>query len=170
MITLYLGIPAVSGIDWDRVRWSAIQDNLKQWLNSCGASDLVRVVITDKRHTMGAQDGLVYLVGDLTDSIIARVGAVGSGEFHIGSTSSLRGEMISEVYLNFMSSYGIAATIYHELLHNKFRLSRDIHVEPDGNFMSASAPYSTGGPSAGDQKVMRDALAEHATQYQGALN
>jgi hypothetical protein len=77
--------------------------------------------------------------------------------------------MISEVYVNFMHAYGIAATIYHELLHNKFRLSVNIH-NLAGNFMTATAPYSLGGPSKEDQEQMCKALfQERARQFQGGF-
>ncbi|HEY2014675.1 MAG TPA: hypothetical protein VGH38_14290 [Bryobacteraceae bacterium] len=171
-MTLYLGIARNSGIDWTDFPWFAIVNYLTDWLNSCcgDGGDPVRVLtVNQPQSRMTTSDGLVYLVGYPSDSVVSRVGAPASGDLHVGQTSALGGEMISEVYVNIMHEYGIAATIYHELLHNKFRLSIDIHRTPDGNFTSATAPYSLGGPSDADQGLMCRALQEKSRQFQGGF-
>ena len=179
---LYLGIPSGSGIDYSSFGWYDIAGYLQKWLSSCCVSvhggagyRPVHVRTIGKPHTMTPWDGLVYLVGDWGDSIIDRVGAVGTADtglragrtaafYHGGKTS----EMISEVYVNAHSTYAIAATIFHELLHNKFRLLYDIHGTP-GNFTSASAPFDTKGPNEFDRKLMCAALPLPAIQFQGGF-
>lgn len=168
-MTLYLGIPSDSGIDWGGFHSYAIQKNLVTWLSSCGVGPVSVKIVGQAQPQMTPSDGLVYLLGDPSDSVVSRVGAPESVELHIGQTSALRGEMISEVYVNPLHDYGISATIYHELLHNKFRLAVDIHRTADGNFTSAVAPYTEGGPSDGDQRLMAQALQQNARQFQGGF-
>ncbi len=169
---LYLGIPPASGIDWGSFAWFSIRNYLLTWLRSCCRAHSDTSVFTiGTHHNMGATDGLVYIVGDQSNSVVWRLGAPESGNLDAGETSSLNGEMLSEVYVNPSSSaYATAANIYHELLHNKFRLSVDIHATPDGNFTSAIAPYDLGGPSAADQSLMCDALSERARQCQAGFD
>jgi hypothetical protein len=175
-VTLYLGIPPKSGIDWNHFQYFAIDRYLRSWLGSCCQQHAsTRVFTTDKRHPMTAQDGLVYLVGDRTDSVIARLGAAESPNLDIGQTSIKYGSdagMISEVYLNpFGTSYAAAATIYHELLHNKFQIFFvNVHATDGGNFTAANAPYSLGGPSAADQNLMCRALSATAPQCQAGFD
>jgi hypothetical protein len=175
-MTLFLGIPPKSGIDWNHFPYFAIDHYLRGWLGSCcGQHTGIRIVTTDKRHVMTPQDGLVYLVGDRTDSVIARVGAAESPNFDIGQTSIKYGSdagMISEVYVNpFGTSYAAAATVYHELLHNKFQIFFvDVHATAGGNFTTATAPYDLGGPSAADQDLMCRALSATATQCQAGFD
>lgn len=103
-MALYLGIPDASGINWDRFPHLAIVHHLEGWLGSCcGAANPVRVFTVGKPgpgwrsgsrdllSQMTPLDGLVYLVGDFGDSVIARVGAPESSDLHIGSTSSWHG-------------------------------------------------------------------------------
>lgn len=160
-MVLYLGIPENSGIDRNRFNYGLIWDKLSPWLNSC--CQQVRPVIINLINRPLPQitrfDALVYLVGDPVYSVIARVGApMLTDGLAVGRTSSWQSESISEVYTNALHSYGIAATIYHELLHNKFNLAYNFHGEPYGNFTSAEAAYTAGGPSAADQRLMCRAL------------
>jgi len=170
-MALYLAIPGNSGINWTSFPWFAIVNYLKSWLSSCCDDHNPYPVYTVNKPQpqMTLYDGLVYLVGDPSDSVVSRVGAPASGDLHVGQTSYLNGQMISEVYVNIMRDYGVAATIYHELLHNKFRLSVDIHRTADGNFTCATAPYSLGGPSDADQALMCQALQERARQFQSGF-
>ena len=175
-MTLFLGIPPKSGIDWNHFPYFAIHNYLRSWLSSCCEKHAgTRIFTTNKRHPMTAQDGLVYLVGDRTDSVIARVGAVESPNFDIGQTSIKYGSdagMISEVYLNpFSGPYAAAATVYHELLHNKFQIFFvNVHATDGGNFTTATAPYDLGGPSAADQNLMCRALSATAPQCQAGFD
>jgi hypothetical protein len=175
-VTLYLGIPLKSGIDWGSFGYFEIRGYLDSWLTAaCGPGQSVRVFTTNRRHYLSKSDALVYLVGNYDDSVISRVGAPESNELRAGATSIMsRGSdpgMISEVYVNILSNYGAAATVYHELLHNKFQnYLRNIHATSDGNFTSAVAPYSLGGPSAADQALMREALAQESSQCQAGLS
>jgi hypothetical protein len=104
--------------------------------------------------------------------VIARVGAPASSDLATGRTSGWQGQLISEVYVNNRAAYPIAATIYHELLHNRFNLAVNIHGTADGNFTSATAPFNEGGPSAADQRLMCQALQELllAGQFQGGYS
>jgi len=174
-MVLYLGIPEHSGIDKDRFSYRLIFDKLSPWLNS--SCQQVRPVIINliNRPLPGITrfDALVYLVGDPVYSVIARVGApMMTDGLAIGRTSMWQGALISEVYTNAMTSYGIAATIYHELLHNKFNLAYNFHGEPFGNFTSAVAAYTDGGPSPDDQKLMCRALQTPplADQFTGGFS
>lgn len=175
-MTLFLGIPPKSGIDWNHFPYFAIDRYLRTWLNSCCSQHAgTRIVTTDKRHTMTAQDGLVYLIGDRTDTVIGRLGAAESPNLDIGQTSIKYGTdagMISEVYLNpFHTSYAAAATIYHELLHNKFQIFFvNVHATAGGNFTTANAPYDLGGPSPADQSLMCKALSATAPQCQAGFD
>ena len=169
-MTVFLGIPPNSGIDWTGFSWFPIRNDLEKWIRaSCPENSTVRVITTNRVHPMSLFDGLVYLVGHRSDSIIARAGAPESSNLTAGQTSLHRDGWISEVYVNPLSAYGIAATIFHELLHNKFQNLVNIHATPDGNFTTATAPYSLGGPSDADQNLMCRALKEQSKQYQGAL-
>ncbi|SRR5579871_1183084 len=168
-MTLYLGIPEDSGIDWTSFHSYAIQQNLTTWLSSCGVGPVSVKIVGKPQPQMTPADGLVYLVGYNSDSIVSRVGAPESSELRAGQTSGLRGEMISEVYVNPMRDYEISATIYHELLHNKFRLAVDIHRTADANFTSAVAPFFDGGPFKADQELMAQALQQNSRQFQGGF-
>ncbi len=165
---LYLGIPPASGINWGSFPWFAIRNYLLTWLRSCCRAHSDTSVFTiGTHHNMGAMDGLVYLVGDQSNSVVWRLGAPESGNLDAGETSSLNGEMISEVYVNAsFDAYPIAANVFHELLHNKFRLSINIHNTPGGNFTNSIAPYDSDGPSDADQQLMCAALSESARQCQ----
>jgi hypothetical protein len=170
-MTLYLGIPPNSGIDWSGFPSYRIQHLLQTWLSACcGVSKTVRVSFTNKRPNATTQDGIVYLIGHRSDSIIARVKAPESSNLTAGQTSTKEGGMLSEVYVNPLSPYGIAATIYHELLHNKLGLHFNVHGTEGGNFTTATAPYSEGGPSAADQKLMCRALSSPVRQYEGGFD
>jgi hypothetical protein len=175
-MTLFLGIPPKNGIDWNRFQYLEIHNYLQGWLRSCcDAHAGTQVFTTDKRRSMTLQDGLVYLVGDRTDSVIARIGANESPNFDIGQTSikyGTDGGMVSEVYLNgFGKAYAAAATIYHELLHNKFQIFFvDVHATDGGNFTSSNAPYWDGGPSAADQSLMCRALSAASPQCQAGFD
>jgi hypothetical protein len=161
-MVLYLGIPQNSLIDQKNFQYRQIWDFLSGWLNSCCGQ--VRPVIINMINRpvpdMTRFDALVYLVGDPQASVIARVGAPQSTDLATGRTSGWQGKLISEVYVNNRAPYPIAATIYHELLHNRFNLAVNIHHTADGNFTSAQAPFFEGGPSAADQKLMCQALQE----------
>jgi hypothetical protein len=160
-MVLYLGIPANSGIDKSRFNYHLIYDNLSGWLNSCCTQvrPVIINVINRPVSEMTRTDALVYLVGDPVYSVIARAHApMLSDGFAVGRTSGWRGQLISEVYVNGRQTYPIAATIYHELLHNKLNLAYNVHGEPGGNFTSAEAPFWEGGPSAADQRLMCRAL------------
>jgi hypothetical protein len=170
---LYLGIPSNSGIDWTRFSYQLVHDFLVTWLNSgCPGGGPVRVIkIVQPEPAMKREDALVYLIGDPTNSIAARVGAPGSTDLPAGHTAGWRGQLISEVYVNGRQSpYSTAATIYHEVLHNKFNLALDIHNFA-GNFNSAVAAFSMGGPNQVDQDLMCRAIKEVplAGQYQGGF-
>jgi hypothetical protein len=173
-MVLYLGIPQNSGIDQKSFHYRQIWDLLSGWLNSCCGQ--VRPVIINMVNKpmpeMTRFDALVYLVGDPVASVIARVGAPQSSDLATGRTSGWQGQLISEVYVNNRAAYPIAATIYHELLHNKFNLAVNIHSTADGNFTSATAPFNEGGPSAADQRLMCQALQELplAGQFQGGFS
>ncbi len=169
-MALYLGIPDRSGIYWASFPWWDIRNYLLSWLGSCcGDPKPVSVRTVGAPPRLGPLDALVYLVGYWSDSVAARVGAPQSAEIRAGMTTSLNGDMISEVYVNALKPYGVAATVYHELLHNKFRLAVDIHRTPDGNFTSATAPYWEGGPSGADQALMCQALALPSRQFVGGF-
>jgi hypothetical protein len=170
-MALYLGIPSNSGIDWGSFEWFKIVKNLETWLRSSCQSHRSLPVFTigGPRQNMGPLDGLVYLVGYRSDSVIDRVGAPASSNINAGQTTIFQNGMLSEVYVNPLSTYGIAATIYHELLHNKFQNIINIHNTPDGNFTSATAPYTDGGPSDADQRLMCKALQSSSTQFQGGF-
>lgn len=172
-MTLYLGIPPKSGIDWGNFNWYKIRRDLIAWLGSCCSEHAkTRVYTTNQRQKMSDYDGLVYLVGHRSDGVVARVGAAASPNLALGQTTIYNGGIISEVYINPLSTYGIAATIYHELLHNKltdFGYSSRVHAA-GGNFTTATAPYSTGGPDEIDQKLMCEALSSRSKQYQGGFD
>jgi hypothetical protein len=171
MTTLYLGIPPASGIDWGAFPSFAIQRFLQTWLSSCCVAPThVRVNFTNRRPNATLLDGIVYLVGQRSDSIIARVKAPESSNLTAGQTSIKDGGMLSEVYVNPLSVYGTAATIYHELLHNKLGIGFNVHGTEGGNFTTATAPYSEGGPSAADQKLMCHALSSPMRQYEGGFD
>ena len=172
---LYLGIPPAANIDWNHWRPFVLQKQLRDWLRATSPEHAATDVwIIGQRHSMGPQDGLVYLVDSRHESVISRLAAPESPNLDIGQTSMISGEdggMISEVYLNGLSDYGLAATVYHELLHNKFQnYFFNVHGLADGNFTSATAPYSLGGPSDADQVLMSRALSQHARQCQGGFD
>ena len=181
--TLYLGIPIDSGIDWTDLPYlpgpgghMGIINYLKSWLSSCcGTPSPVEVrTVTQPQPAMRPSDGLVFLVGDGNHSVVSRVATIEFPDGTTGYTQSLftEGEpqMISEVYVNGWHDYTIAATVYHELLHNKFWQVIDIHHTDGGNFTSATTAFEEGGPSAADQKLMCAALKRPAKQYQGGFS
>ena len=100
-MNLYLGIPQDSGLDWGYFPYFPIYNYLMRWLNSCcSEAGPVRVLTIDKPlPQMTRLDGLVYLVGDPTASVISRVGASASPDLATGRTSGWRGQLISEVYV-----------------------------------------------------------------------
>jgi hypothetical protein len=168
---LYLGIPPGANIDWNNFLPFVLQNQLRAWLRATSPEHAATDVwIIGRRHNMGPQDGLVYLVDSRQESVISRLAAPESADFDIGQTSMLSGEdggMISEVYLNGLTKYGLAATVYHELLHNKFQnYFFNVHGLADGNFTSATSPYFDGGPSDADQALMSRALRQHSPQCQ----
>ena len=171
-MNLYLGIPRRSGIKFANFQYQTVYNNLTTWLNSgCPDGGLVRVIkITQPEPAMRRDDALVYLVGDPTDSVAARVGAAGSSEIPSGHTAAWQGQLISEVYVNAVSDYYAAAVIYHEVLHNKFNLAINIHNFA-GNFTSAVAPFDPTGPNKVDQDLMCRAIKEVplAGQFQGGF-
>ena len=177
-MSLILAIPPKSGIDWSNFPYQAIHSYLQNWLRSCCAQQSgIRVLTTNKRSQLMPQDGLVYLVGDRSDSVIARLQAPESSNLDAGQTSIKYGPdagMISEVYVNPSRPYSIAANVYHELLHNKFRETQDsgsrVHATANGNFTHAAAPYDLGGPSASDQQLMCEALPTIAPQCQAGYD
>jgi hypothetical protein len=170
-MTLYLGIPPASGIDWGYFAWYSVKAFLLSWLRSCCDDHSQTGVVTiGNHHGMGARDGLVYLLGDQSDSVIARLGANPSPNLDAGQTTARGRAMLSEVYVNASTTYATAANVYHELLHNKFRLSIDIHQTPGGNFTNSIAPYDDGGPSDADVSLMCQALSETAFQCQDGFD
>jgi hypothetical protein len=178
-MSLILGIPPKSGIDWTNFPYQMIHNYLQSWLRSCCARESgIRVITTNKRSQLMPQDGLVYLVGDRSDSVIARLRAPESANLDSGQTSVKYGPdagMVSEVYVNpSVVPYPIAANIYHELLHNKFREGQNggsrVHATINGNFTHAGAPYDPGGPSASDQQLMSEALSTISPQCQAGFD
>ena len=175
-MVLYLGIPQNSLIDQKNFQYRQIWDFLSGWLNSCCGQ--VRPVIINMINRpvpdMTRFDALVYLVGDPQASVIARVGAPQSTDLATGRTSGWQGQLISEVYVNNRAAYPIAATIYHELLHNKFRETQNsgskVHATANGNFTHAAAPYDSGGPSASDQQLMCEAISTISPQCQAGFD
>ncbi len=173
-MTLYLGIPEQSGIDYGWFPWYGIVHRLERWLGTCcGGSHPVRIITTNRRHQMTPFDGLVYLVGYWENSLIAKMNLPQSESVRGGCTAVVPGKdggMLSEVYVSAREPMPVAATIYHELLHNKFQLYfKDIHSTPGGNFTNAMAPFSGEDPSPADQALMCEALGQSSRQYQGFL-
>lgn len=168
-MALYLGIPSKNGLDWDQLgtMWWEIVPYLELWLRQANSRhNAVPVVTISSPRAMTVWDGLVYLVGDPEFSVVWRAGGPETGDGGVaGQTSRVGSEMISEVYVNAHSSFGIAATVFHELMHNKFMNLYNFHRTP-GNFTSATAPYSLPGPNAFDLKLMSAALTAPSKQYQ----
>jgi hypothetical protein len=173
-MVLYLGFPKDSGIDKSRFFYRPIMEYLGNWLNSCcKAAGQVNVnVVNRAMPEMTRGDALIYLVGDPVFSVIARVGAPASQCLAMGRTSGWQGQLITEVYVNNRLSFPIAATIYHELLHNRLNLAVDIHRTPNGNFTQAQVPFDPSGPNDADQRVMCQALqaVPLARQFQGGFS
>ena len=155
-MSLILAIPPKSGIDWSNFPYQAIHSYLQNWLRSCCAQQSgIRVLTTNKRSQLMPQDGLVYLVGDRSDSVIARLQAPESSNLDAGQTSIKYGPdagMISEVYVKTQNS------------------GSRVHATINGNFTHAAAPYDLGGPSASDQQLMCEALSTISPQCQAGFD
>jgi hypothetical protein len=171
-VNLYLGIPRDSGINQNFMNgYQAVKSFLETWLNSgCPDGGRVNVIKITQTVPMAMVDALVYLIGDMTYSVAARAGWNGQTESPVGHTAGWQGKLISDVCVNGRDAYAIAATIYHEVLHNKFNLALNVHNYP-GNFNSAQAPFNRTGPNDADKKLMCRAIKEQplAGQYQGGF-
>lgn len=174
-MNLYLGIPRDSGINQNfmTTQYQAVKSFLETWLNSgCPDGGHVNVIkITQAIPNIAKRDALVYLIGDMGYSVAARAGWKGQTESPVGHTAGWQGKLISDVCVNGRpDAYAIAATVYHELLHNKFNLALNVHNYP-GNFNSAQAPFNRTGPNDADKELMCRAIKEEplAGQYQGGF-
>jgi hypothetical protein len=171
-MSIYLGIPPESGIDWKSFNWFYVQHQLQTWARA-SAKEHARIevrTISSRRH-MEPTDVLIYLVGGLEpqDSVLQRRGLPFGQDVAAGVTIGYCGGAISEVYVNVCTSgFAIAATIYHELLHNKFMgdINFDVHATDGGNFTASIAPFTQPGPSIPDQRLLGIALTRDVPQNQ----